>query len=199
MSAETTSHSYQRRNCHACAAVKRRAFMDNESYAQKATKNNIQAQIIEELRKICSVDLPETIINQEINEILTQMLLEWQQMGIEVQKLVNADTIPEMRKSSRPEAIAKLQQNLILKEIAAAESLTVTEADLKAKIQEVLPKLSQESVDLDKLREILEQELLQQKTLDWLQEQIQVELVPEGSLDKAEAETTAGSQTGEEE
>lgn len=167
--------------------------------AQKATKNNIQAQIIEELRKICSVDLPETIINQEINEILTQMLLEWQQMGIEVQKLVNADTIPEMRKSSRPEAIAKLQQNLILKEIAAAESLTVTEADLKAKIQEVLPKLSQESVDLDKLREILEQELLQQKTLDWLQEQIQVELVPEGSLDKAEAETTAGSQTGEEE
>ena len=167
--------------------------------AEKATKSNIETQIIQELRKICSVDLPETLVNQEINEILTQILIEWQQMGIEVQKLVNADTIPEMRKSTRPDAIAKLQQNLILKEVAAAESLTVTEEALEARIQEVLPQLSQESVDLDKLREILEQELLQQKTLDWLQEQIKVELVPEGSLSEAEAETTAVSKTDEEE
>ena len=167
--------------------------------AEKATKSNIETQIIQELRKICSVDLPETLVNQEINEILTQILIEWQQMGIEVQKLVNADTIPEMRKSTRPDAIAKLQQNLILKEVAAAESLTVTEEALEARIQEVLPQLSQESVDLDKLREILEQELLQQKTLDWLQEQIKVELVPEGSLSQAEAETTAVSESDEEE
>lgn len=167
--------------------------------AAKATKQNIAAKIVEELQKICSVDLPETLINEEINQLLTQTLIQWQQMGIDVQTMVNADTIPKMRESVRPDAIAKLKQNLIIKEIAAAESLQVQEEELEAKIQEVIQNLSEQTVDEDKLRELIEEELIAEKTLDWLQEQIKVELVPEGSLKEVEEETEAVLETSEEE
>jgi trigger factor len=171
--------------------------------ADKETKNSINAAILAELLKNCTVDLPDTMIQEEVNAILTQTAMQMQQLGVDIKQLFNADSIPRMRENSRPEAIERLKQTLILKEIAKAESLQPEAEAIETKIKEVREQFSDRDLDLERLREMVQEELLTEKTLDWLQEKTTIELVPKGSLEeqaKSEEEGTqaASAQTEEE-
>ncbi|MDM9583011.1 MULTISPECIES: trigger factor [unclassified Nostoc] len=160
-----------------------------EQYQKEAddkTKTNKQEALLTELLKHVEVDLPATLIEQEVDAMLTQTAIRLSQQGLDVRKLFTQDIIPQLRERSRTEAIERIKRSLSLREIGKRESIEVTPEEIAARVTELLEQYPEEQdVDEDKLRSIVENELLTEKIIDWLLEHSSVELVPEGSLSPA--------------
>jgi trigger factor len=156
--------------------------------ASKETKNSVHTSLLGELVKLSTIELPESMIQDEVTNVLTQTLMQMQQLGVDVNKLFTPDSVPKMRENSRPEAIERLQKSLILEEIGKRESIKPTQDEIDAKIKEISKQFEGQEVDRVKLREMVEEDLLKEKTLDWLQEKAKVELVPKGSLEESSSD-----------
>lgn len=157
--------------------------------AENQTNNNINAAIALALIEQNTIDLPESLIQEEVTNVLTKTLMQMQQMGLDVRQLFNSDNIPMLRDNARPEALENLKKTLIIKEIAKQQGLEPDQTAINAKIAEIRPELAGQEVDEDRLQAMVTEDLLSENTYKWLRDQVQVELVPEGSLSEAEAET----------
>ncbi|MCC5644288.1 trigger factor [Nostoc sp. CHAB 5824] len=168
-----------------------------ERYQKEAddkTKTNKQEALLTELLKHVEVDLPATLIEQEVDAMLTQTAMRLSQQGLDVRKLFTQDIIPQLRERSRTEAIERIKRSLSLREVGKRESIEVTPEEIAARVTELLEQYPEEQdVDEDKLRSIVENELLTEKTIDWLLEHSSVELVSEGSLSATEETEAAES------
>lgn len=159
--------------------------------AEQKTKTNKQEALLAELLKHVEIDLPTTLIEQEVDAMLTQTAIRLSQQGLDVRKLFTQDIIPQLRARSRDEAIERLKRSLALREVSKRESIQVTEDEIKARVTELLQEYPDEDVDADRLRSVVENELTTEKIIDWLLENSSVELVLEGSLSTpAEEEAT---------
>jgi trigger factor len=164
--------------------------------ATEKTKSNQQEALLAELLKHIEVDLPQTLIDKEIDAMLTQTAMRLAQQGLDVKKLFTQDLIPQLRERSRDEAIERLKRSLALLEVSKRESITVTPEEVETKVAELMEQYADQDVDPDRMRSVVENDLLTEKILNWLLENSSVELVPEGSLSAAptadeESETTA--------
>ncbi|HEY9850521.1 MAG TPA: trigger factor [Leptolyngbyaceae cyanobacterium] len=172
-----------------------------QEQAQDKTKANRQQAILDELLNQVEVDLPQTLIEQEVDELLTQTAMRLSSQGIDIKMLFNQETIPQLRERSRPEAIDRLKRSLALKEIAKQESIEVEPEALAARFKEVMDQYqNSKDIDPDRLREVIENELLTEKILSWLDEHSTIELVEEGSLSQSsqeDSEEVATSVTAE--
>jgi trigger factor len=150
--------------------------------AEKATKSAIHEAILEQLVQISAVDLPESLIEKEVNNLLTQTAMQMQNYGMDIKRLFTPEMVSQMRQRSRPDAITNLQKSLILLEIAEKESIEVDLEKYEAKVKEVQEQLADRDVDVERLRAMIKEDLLSEATLDWIQTKATVELVPQGSL-----------------
>jgi len=150
--------------------------------AEDKTKVNKQEALLKELVIHVEVDLPETLVRREMDYMVTQTAMRLSEQGMDVKKMFTPEIVESLRNSSRGEAIARIQRTMALGEIAKQESLTVTSADVDAKVQEVLTDMGEREVDRDRLREVVEEDLMRDKIFDWLEANNTIELVPEGSL-----------------
>ena len=161
-----------------------------EKEAATKTKTNKQEALLAELLKHVFVDLPETMISQEVDQMLTQTAMRLSQQGLDVKKLFTQDIIPQLRERSRTEAIERLKRSLALIEIGKRESIEVTPEEIETRVTELMQEYADQDVDPQRLRAVVDQELSTEKILDWLIEHSSVELLPEGSLtpqDEAES------------
>ncbi len=161
--------------------------MLEERYNDEATdktKQNKETAILNELLTQVEVDLPETLIDREIESMLMQSAYQLQQQGIDVRQLFNQDTMPRLKESSRPEAINRLKRTMALGEVAKQQKLEVTPTELNDKIKETMEEMGDQTADVDpeRLRSVLSEELLKEKILGWIEENSTIELVAEGSL-----------------
>ena len=159
--------------------------------AENQTKNNINNAIADALLEQNEIALPESLLQEEVTNVLTKTLMQMQQMGLDVRQLFNSDNVPMLRDNARPEATTNLKKALILKEIAKKENLEPNRDAIDAKIAEIRPELSGQEVDEDRLTQMVTEDLLNENTYTFLREKAQVELVPEGSLAKDESENDA--------
>lgn len=163
-----------------------------KQYQEKAandTKQNIHGAIVAELLKHTSIELPETMLEEEIQTILLQTANQLQSYGMDVNQFFTRETVTKMRETAKPEASKNLHTNLIIEKIAEQESITISDEELAVKITEIRETLKDREVDEVKLQKYVKHDLLAEKTLDWLQEKTQVELVPLGSLTPEEDST----------
>ncbi|MBW4614284.1 MAG: trigger factor [Desmonostoc vinosum HA7617-LM4] len=164
--------------------------------AQDKTKTNQHEALLTELLKHVEIDLPTTLIEQEVDAMLTQTAMRLSQQGLDIRKLFTQDIIPQLRERSRTEAIERLKRSLSLREVGKRESIEVTPQEIQAKVTELLQQYSEQDIDEERLRSAVENELLTEKIIDWLLEHSSVELVPEGSL--STTETEAETETADE-
>lgn len=165
--------------------------------AEQKTKENKQEALLKELLKHVEIDLPETMIEREVDNMLTQTAMRIAQQGLDVKRFFTADVIPQLRQRSRDEAIERLKRTLALEEISKRESIQVTDEEVATKVKELTEQLSGQDYDPDRLQEYVKDQLLTEKTIDWLLEHATVELVPEGSL-SAKEESPAPTAESEE-
>ncbi|AFZ60885.1 trigger factor [Anabaena cylindrica FACHB-243] len=167
-----------------------------QTEAQNQTKVNQQEALLAELLKHVEVDLPATLIDQEIDAMLAQTAMKLSQQGLDVKKLFTQDIIPQLRERSQPEAIERLKRSLSIQEIGKRESIKVTAEEVAARVKELLEQYADEDIDQNRLQSVVENELLTEKILDWLVANSSVELVPQGSLSPTE-EPAAEAQSTE--
>ena len=159
--------------------------------AEETTKKSIHDGIIAQLMAVCTADIPETLVQEEVTQVLTQTAMQMEQMGMEISRLFTQENLPKLRENARPEAVERLKQSLIFRELAKIEGIEVEKAVLDERIGKIKENLSDQEVDLNRLNQMVKDELLTEATLDWLQERATIELVPAGTLNKKEAEKLA--------
>jgi trigger factor len=158
--------------------------------AEQKTKDNKQEALLNELVKHVEVELPETMVKQEIDYSVTQTAMQFSRQGMDIKKMFTQEIVEMLRNQARPEAITRIQRTLALGEIAKQQSIEVEASAIEAKMNEVLAEYAgqEQEIDRDRLREAVAEDLLKDKILGWLEEHGTVELVPEGSLKPAEEE-----------
>lgn len=159
--------------------------------AKNTTENNVKDALVKELLQVVQLDPPATMVDREIETLLTQTAMQLQQYGMDVKSLFTQENIEAMKERSRPEAIANIKQKMAIKEIAKQQEIAPNEAEIEDKMEQIAEELAGENVDPDRLRSFVIDDLTEFKTIDWLKEQSEINLVPEGTLsseDDAEAE-----------
>lgn len=144
--------------------------------------------LLEALVAQLEVELPETLIQQEVRNLVEQTAGQIAQQGMDVKKLFTPDLVRSLMDTSRPEAEQRLRRNLALQALAKAEAIEVAAADLEAKITEVSRGLSQQgTIDPQRVRQVVADDLLQEKLLDWLEANSTI-------TEKAAADAAEGAQ-----
>ncbi len=157
--------------------------------ADEKTKANKDAALIEALVEHLEAEIPNTLVQKEVEFLLTQTIMQLSRQGIDVNKMLTRELVEGMRQRARPEALDRLRRTLALGEVAKQEGIKIEEEALQEKIKEAMAEVEDPSqIDPDRLTQVLTEELLQEKILTWLEENNTVELVAEGTLQKIEAE-----------
>lgn len=157
--------------------------------ADEKTKANKDAALIEALVEHLETEIPDTLVQKEVEFLLNQTIMQLSRQGIDVNKILTRELVNGMRQRARPEAIDRLRRTLALGEVAKQEGIKIEEEALQEKIKEAMAEVEDPSqIDPDRLTQVLTEELLQAKILAWLEENNTVELVAEGTLQPAEVE-----------
>ena len=151
--------------------------------ALKGIEDAKRAAVLEELGKLVEVELPESMIAQETGVLVNRAAAQLERMGMDINRFMNEELLIEMRKHSRPEAIANLQQTMALLEVAKRESLQPTEAEVVEVASDYAREMKGQNIDTGRLRAFVQEDLTKDKALEWLVAHAEVELVPEGSLE----------------
>lgn len=139
---------------------------DSERQAKTNRHDALLNALVEELE----VELPETLMQQEIRNLIEQTAGQIAQQGMDVKKLFTPELVRSLVDTSRPEAEQRLKRSLALKALAEVEKIELDAKDLEAKIKEVSRGISQEgNIDPEKLRLAVADDLLQEKLLEWLE------------------------------
>ena len=138
--------------------------------AERRAKANRHDALVGALVQELEVELPETLVQQEIRNLIEQTAGQIAQQGMDVKKLFTPDLVRSLMDTSRPEAEERLKRSLALKALAAAEKIEVASNELEAKIKEISRGLSQQgNIDPERLRLAVADDLLQEKLLEWLE------------------------------
>ena len=139
--------------------------------AEQRSRANRHDALLTALVEQLEVELPETLIQQEVRSLLEQTAGQIAQQGVDVRKVFTQDVVRNLMETSRPEAEQRLRRNLALRALAAAENIAVEDRDVEARLEEVRRDLSEEaSVDPDRLRQAVREDLLREALLAWLEE-----------------------------
>ncbi|MFG6097177.1 trigger factor [Leptothoe sp. ISB3NOV94-8A] len=163
--------------------------------AEDATKANTETALLDELVTHLQVEIPRTLLQREVDHIVTQTVMQLSNQGIDINKFLTKELVENMRENAKPEATERLRRTLALGEVAKQESISVDEDAVTTRMKEMMSEVDDPTkIDQDRLKQVVNEDLLKEKILTWLSENASVELVPEGTLapnEEADTETTA--------
>ncbi len=137
--------------------------LQNEKNKQDALLNSIVNEL--------EIELPKTLIDIEIRNIIEQTARTFAQQGIDVKSTFTPDLVNKLMESSKPEAESNLKKQFAISALAEQESIEVDDAELKEKLTEVKKQFEKEkNIDQDKLKEAVMSDLLEKKVFKWLEE-----------------------------
>ncbi|UJB67785.1 trigger factor [Acaryochloris sp. 'Moss Beach'] len=181
-----------------------RQFLEDQyqQEAQDSTDANVEAALLEALIEELDVDLPESMIDDELNVMIRETLSRLQSNGLDINKLVTKEMLGEMKERMRSDTIPRLKRTLALAEVAKAESIKIEADAIEQRCQEILKDLQGQEIDRDRLEAVVEDELLHKQVVSWLTEHSDVELVepkPEEDAEESAAKVEEDAPIAEEE
>ena len=149
--------------------------------AEEASQGNRDIAIVDAILEGTTLELPATLVNREVEFLANQTFQDLQRRGIDPSALFTEENLPQIRAQFQEEASKRLKRTLALAEVARTEKLTVDQAALDVRVEELVAA----SPDLDRkaVVDFVQNELLTQKILDWLAEHSTIELITESSPD----------------
>ncbi len=138
--------------------------------AERRHQANRHEALLEALVEQLEVELPETLVQQEMRNLVEQTASQIAQQGMDVKKVFTADVVRSLMDTSRPEAEKRLRRSLALRALAKAEAIAVPDAEVTTRLAEVRRELSNRpDLDEERLRLAVADDLLQEKLLEWLE------------------------------
>ena len=168
--------------------------------AKDATQSNTEKALLDELVTHLEVEIPKTLLQREVDHIVTQTVMQLSNQGIDVNKFLTKELVENMRENAKPEATERLRRTLALGEVAKQESISVDEEAVSTRIKEMMSEVDDPaSIDQDRLKQVVNEDLLKETILAWLTENATVDLVAEGSLSQDEGNDATATAVAEEE
>ena len=139
--------------------------------AERRQTSNRRDALLKALVEELEVDLPEALIQQESRNLLEQTAAQFAQQGMDVKSLFTPDLVRNLMQNSRPEAEERLRRSFALTALAEAESISVDDKAVDAKVEEVKKELSADAkIDPARLRQAVMDDLIQDQLMSWLEE-----------------------------
>lgn len=129
---------------------------DIKTRLQKRAKSiedgSVKASIVNKLKEVSEIDVPEVMVNQEIDRLVLDFAISLKYRGYDLQTYLNtAGLTPEKFKESFHErALDNVKSSLILEEVGKRENITVTDEELENKIKELADNYKQAVEDYKK-------------------------------------------------
>ncbi|MEB3195761.1 MAG: trigger factor [Candidatus Sericytochromatia bacterium] len=166
--------------------------------AEEGRDNLLRQQVLDQVLELSDVEIPEVMINREIEFLMRQYLQVMQAQGMNVNQMFTQDRLGKWREELREEATKRIRTSLTLGTVAKAEGLTVTQEEVD---EEITQYAAMYRVDPTAVRNQLIQsggwttladEVLSNKILDWLLEKAKVS---EGPIPARYAPKPEGEET----
>ncbi|MDQ6884068.1 MAG: trigger factor [Candidatus Dormibacteraeota bacterium] len=158
------------------AALREELHGELQDAATHADEQRFENDVLKALDERLSVEVPEAMIDQEIDRRLRELELRLQEQGIKVDRYLEyTKTTPEaLRSEQRPAAVQKVRLELALATVADRAGITVPEEEIDAALNTALSEeqlATRRARDLrtaDPVRAYFRHQLLMRKTIDYL-------------------------------
>ena len=134
---------------------------------------NRQDSLLDALVEELEVELPKSLIDQEVRLIVEQTAQNFAQQGIDIKTMMTPEIVKSLMESSREDAEKKVRQKLALSALATSEKIEVSEEEIQSKFKEVQAELKlskDKNISPDQLRQAISDDLLQEKLFLWLED-----------------------------
>jgi trigger factor len=121
-----------------------------EQALKREIEDTYKDTIIKRLAETHHFDLPETLVERELEAIIRQHVQQQERKGT-APEAPGAEDIAALRQEHRDEAARRVKLGLVLEAIAEKEGLTVTQDDLNAEIMRLASELKMPPADLVKM------------------------------------------------
>ena len=139
---------------------------------QRLATNKAEENLMDELAKIVDVEIPDVMLNSEIDALVSNYEQRMSQQGITLKQFMEltGQTMEKLRDSMKDDAIKRIKINLALDEIRVKEKVEVNDDDIKAEYEKMSTMYGMSVEDLKKYiqEDNLREDLKLQKTLDYL-------------------------------
>lgn len=143
---------------------------DLEANIKYNNELDYEEAILQEVEKITTVELPEILIQDELNRMLVSLQRRVADMGLLLEDYLKGQgkTLEQLKNEWRVQAEKNVRMELGLAEIARQENVTISDDDLKAEIDKIQDARVKKQFEAQEPRLHLRHALRQTKTLDLL-------------------------------
>ncbi len=124
------------------ADFKKRVEEDLKVEVEKKNKQEFENKVVTEILKITKVDVPETLIDQEIEGMLGEQKQRVQQQGMEWDKYLEhiKKTEDDFKKDMKNPAEERIKARLGVQEVIKEAKIEVSDKEVEEKMEEMLKK-----------------------------------------------------------
>lgn len=143
---------------------------DLEDNANYNNELDFEEVILQEVEKITTVDLPEVLIQDELNRMLVSLQRRVADMGLLLEDYLKGQnkTLDQLKGEWRPQAEKNVRMELGLAEVARQENVTISDPELQAEIDKIQDARVKQQFTQQEPRLQLRHALRQTRTLDLL-------------------------------
>lgn len=150
--------------------LKTKIKADLENEAKFNSELDYEELILQEVEKITNVDVPQILVEDELNRMLVQLQRRVTEMGLLFDEYLKSqnETMDSLKAKWIPQAEKNVRMELGLAEIARREGVDITDAELQAEIDKIQDARLKSQFEQQEPRLHLRHSLRQIKTLDLL-------------------------------
>lgn len=152
------------------ADLKQKVRQDLESEAKYNNELDFEEAILQEVEKLTEVDVPDILIQDELNRMLVSLQRRVADMGLLMDDYLKGQkkTIDQLKQEWRPQAEKNVRMELGLSEIARQENVNIDDMELQAEIDKIQDNRVKMQFESQEPRMHLRHALRQTKTLNLL-------------------------------
>ncbi len=166
--------------------------------AKRRDSSNRKDALTDSLVKQLEVEIPKTLLDIEVRNLVEQTAQKFAQQGMDVKSMFTPELVQSLMQSSRPEAEDNLKRKLALNALSEKEKIKVENKEIEDKLEELKPQFAdQKNIDPERLKQAVSEDLLQEKVIQWLEENNTViEKSPKVNSENTESSDKAKSTKG---
>lgn len=143
---------------------------DLEANVSYNNELDYEEAILQEVEKMTTVELPDILIQDELNRMLVSLQRRVADMGLLLEDYLKGQgkTLEQLKNEWKPQAEKNVRMELGLADIARQENVTVSDAELQAEIDKIQDAKVKKQFEAQEPRLHLRHALRQTRTLDLL-------------------------------
>lgn len=150
--------------------LKTKIRKDLEDHASYNNELDFEEAILQEVEKLTQVELPDILIEDELNRMLVSLQRRVADMGLLLEDYLKNQnkTLEQLKQEWRAQAEKNVRMELGLAEIARMENVSVSDSELQAEIDKIQDERVKRQFEVEEPRLHLRHALRQTRTLNLL-------------------------------